>query len=88
MRFDRLDAALEGRGQYDGKAYFFREGKYVRYDWKNDREDLGYPLPLTSWRAGTGVSLRAYREASRLSSFVRQTSNLTVFVQSLSLRGH
>ena len=27
-----VDAALEGIGSYDGKAYFFRGDKYVCYD--------------------------------------------------------
>lgn len=49
MRFDRIDAALEGTGQYTNKAYFFRGTQYVRYDWEFDREDLGYPQPITQW---------------------------------------
>lgn len=49
MRFDKIDAALEGLGKYKGKAYFFSKDAYVRYDWDLDREDFGYPLPITAW---------------------------------------
>jgi hypothetical protein len=43
-----LDATLNGQGQYEGKAYFFRADQYVRYDWGADRVDLG-PRPTTAW---------------------------------------
>jgi hypothetical protein len=49
MHFNRIDAALEGVGQYKGKAYFFRGRRYVRYDWKLDREDFGYPKANALW---------------------------------------
>ena len=44
-----FDAALDGRGKYAGKAYFFKAGEYVRYDWKSDSGDAGFPQPLTAW---------------------------------------
>jgi GMP synthase-like glutamine amidotransferase len=44
----RIDAALEGQGQYVGKSYFFRQGVYVRYDWKTQSCDLG-PAPIGLW---------------------------------------
>ncbi len=32
--FDKgIDAAVEGREEYDKKAYFFKDDKYIRYDW-------------------------------------------------------
>ncbi|MGH6921159.1 MAG: hemopexin repeat-containing protein, partial [Geminicoccaceae bacterium] len=49
MRFDRLDAALEGRREYAGNAYLFRGGQYTRFVWKLDREDFGYPISLSGW---------------------------------------
>lgn len=50
MHFSKIDAALEGAGPYKGKAYFFSGNSYLRYDWKLDREDFGYPQPLASWK--------------------------------------
>ncbi|HEY9662467.1 MAG TPA: hemopexin repeat-containing protein, partial [Allocoleopsis sp.] len=44
-----IDAALNGQGQYAGKAYFFKGDQYVRYDWQQDKVDDGYPLPITAW---------------------------------------
>jgi len=31
-----FDAALEGRKQFSGKGYFFKNDYYVRYNWKHD----------------------------------------------------
>lgn len=44
-----IDAAINGTGQYSGKAYFFKNGSYVRYDWASDRLDEGYPQPISAW---------------------------------------
>jgi Hemopexin len=44
-----IDTAINGEGQYEGKAYFFRGDRYVRYDWTQDTVDQGYPQPLTAW---------------------------------------
>src|SRR5438309_1765370 len=30
----------------NGKAYFFRDDQYLRYDMFTDRVDSGYPLPI------------------------------------------
>jgi len=38
-----IDAAVEWD---NGKAYFFRGNRYVRYDIKADRVDPGYPKPI------------------------------------------
>jgi hypothetical protein len=46
---DRIDAALNGVGPFAGKVYFFRDGTYLRYDWKTDREDFGHPLGMSTW---------------------------------------
>jgi hypothetical protein len=40
-----LQAAMNGRGKYEGKLYFFKGNRYVRYDWDEERIDLG-PLPI------------------------------------------
>jgi hypothetical protein len=41
-----LDAALNGRGVFAGKAYFFKGDSYIRFDWKNDHADPGYPRKI------------------------------------------
>lgn len=41
----KLDAAVNWG---NGKAYFFRNGQYIRYDVKADRADPGYPKPIDS----------------------------------------
>jgi len=44
-----IDAALNAAGGYAGKAYFFKGGQYIRYDWTNDAPESGYPQPLSAW---------------------------------------
>lgn len=43
-----VDAALNGQSPYEGKAYFFKDDKYVRYDWTADTVDQK-PRPLSAW---------------------------------------
>src|SRR5436305_1108682 len=43
-----IQAALNGQGPYDGKAYFFKGTKYIRYDWANDQID-GATADLSAW---------------------------------------
>ena len=47
MKPGRMDAALDGRGAFAGKSYFFRGGWYARYDWAADRVDAGFPARST-----------------------------------------
>jgi hypothetical protein len=44
-----IDAAINGRLGYSGKAYFFRNARYVRYDWNTNQVDSGYPTSLALW---------------------------------------
>ncbi len=46
---DGIDAAVNW---YNGKAYFFKGGQYIRYDVKSDKADPGYPKPINNetWR--------------------------------------
>jgi Hemopexin len=38
------------------KTYFFKQGRYVRYDWGHDRADAGYPRPTSAgWPSGLAV---------------------------------
>jgi len=45
---DGVDAAVNWK---NGKAYFFKGDRYIRYDVKSDRADSGYPKPIDnqSW---------------------------------------
>lgn len=46
-----LDAACNGRGPFAGKAFFFKGDAYVRFDWKNDHADAGYPKKIADgWK--------------------------------------
>lgn len=44
------NAALDGQGPYDGKAYVFKDTSYVRYDWATDQIDVGFPAALSAWK--------------------------------------
>jgi hypothetical protein len=44
-----IDCALNGRLGFSGKAYFFRNDRYVRYDWNANAADPGYPASLSAW---------------------------------------
>lgn len=71
-----IDVALNGQGDYEGKAYFFKGDKYARYDWKTDRFDLTNQK-LSAWHLGDGFD-------SNISACVRGdegglTSNPTAF---------
>jgi Hemopexin len=50
-----IDAALAGAGRYKGKAYFFKDDKYARYDWKEDKIDL-VDQPVTRWKLEGGFA--------------------------------
>jgi Hemopexin len=44
-----IDAALLGTGTYEGKAWFFKGSKYIRYDLTTDKVEFG-PVPIAgSW---------------------------------------
>lgn len=51
-----VDAAVNGAGPYSGKAYFFKGGQYLRYDWATESVDPGYPLPLSAWNLPAAFS--------------------------------
>jgi GMP synthase-like glutamine amidotransferase len=44
-----VEAVVNGQGQYTGKAYFFRRGQYIRYDWDTEQVDPGFPASLTAY---------------------------------------
>lgn len=45
-----IDGAVNGKASYKGKAYFFKGNQYIRYDWKADAVDSGYPQNLSAWK--------------------------------------
>lgn len=48
---DRIDAAVQGKGDRAHKIYFFSGAEYWRYDTKQNRVDDGYPQKITAaWR--------------------------------------
>jgi GMP synthase-like glutamine amidotransferase len=47
-----LDAAMNGVGPYEGKAYFFKGSQYARYDWTTEEVDL--VAPLSAWNLPAG----------------------------------
>jgi len=44
-----IDAALNGLADFDGYAYLFKDGEYVKYSWEDDLPVQGYPRPLSVW---------------------------------------
>jgi hypothetical protein len=48
---DGIDAALPGSGKYAGNAYFFKESKYAKYSWKDDR-NYAADQPISAWNLG------------------------------------
>jgi len=46
---NNIDAAFNGYGANEGKAYFFKGSQYVRYDWAKNCADEGYPLSISEW---------------------------------------
>jgi hypothetical protein len=43
-----FDAMINGSGPFAGKCYIFKGDSYIRYDWKADRADIGYPAKITN----------------------------------------
>ncbi len=51
-----IDAAVNGRADFSGRAYFFKGADYVRYDWAVDGPAAGYPHRIRGdWRHGYAV---------------------------------
>ncbi len=44
--YEQIDAALPGDGLFRDKAFFFKENRYIRYDWEQDRVDPGFPQEI------------------------------------------
>lgn len=62
-----FDAAVNGLLGLSGKAYFFRNNRYVRYDWGMNQIDSGYPASVDLWHLpgvfATGVRAAVNGEA-------------------------
>ena len=53
--FDKgIDAALEGRFAYEKRAYFFKDDKYIAYDWVADKVAAGPKSILDEWGLPAG----------------------------------
>lgn len=50
-----IDAAINGRCQFEGFGYLFKGDKYVKYDWEQDRP-VGRPRSLKIWGLGESFS--------------------------------
>lgn len=54
-----IHAAVNGEGNYDLFAYFFREDRYIKYSWETDAFESGYPASLNKWnfpgKCATGI---------------------------------
>lgn len=51
-----IQAAINGNGPFEGKAYFFKDNKYARFNWTTDRPDSGYPQPIEgNWKHGVSI---------------------------------
>jgi hypothetical protein len=51
---DGIDAAVEGFGFDFGKAFFFKDDQYLRYDWETNSVDGG-PAPIAKWGLTMGA---------------------------------
>lgn len=62
--FKSIDAAIEWG---NGKAYFFKGEKYIRYDIAADKADPGYPLPINenTWYASLPPSFPDIDESKK-----------------------
>ena len=48
---EEIDDVLCGEGPFKGKAYFFKDNQYIRYDWQMDKTESGYPKSISGhWR--------------------------------------
>lgn len=45
-----IEAAVNGKKGFEGKAYMFHGQKYTRYDWEEDKPDNTYPKDLSLWK--------------------------------------
>ncbi|MFD0229651.1 hypothetical protein ACWGPD_09525 [Streptomyces hirsutus] len=71
-----FDTAINGQGPYAGKAFFFRDARYVPYDFATNSATAD-PISLTDWRLGppfeTGIdaALNGAGQYQNLAFFVR-----------------
>src|SRR6185437_7718898 len=43
-----IDAACNGHGEHEGKAFFFKGSQFLRYDWDGDKVDWA-PQAISWW---------------------------------------
>lgn len=83
MRAAGFDAGLDAAINWgNGKVYFFKGDKYLRYDMANDAVDDGYPLPIAGlWpgfaEAGFSAGVKAATQLSGTGRPAPLTSDLS-----------
>jgi hypothetical protein len=82
-----INAALGGAGKYMNKAFFFKGGTYVRYDWSTGQVE-GYPLNLNAWNLpltflpGIDAAVNGYGPfAGKAYSRIRRSSGTARFAE-------
>ena len=74
-----FDAIINGNGPFAGKCYFFKGDSYIRYDWKNDCVDSGYPKKIaenwiglpTGYTSGFNTALEGDKQFSTKGYFFK-----------------
>lgn len=61
---NNFDAALNGKGPFAGKCYFFKGDSYIRYDWNADKVDPGYPKKIADNWYNLPASFKASYDAA------------------------
>jgi hypothetical protein len=85
-----FDAAVNGLLGFSGKAYFFRNNLYIRYDWATNQIDPGYPASVNLWHLpgifATGVRAAVNGEGQFQNKTYGRFRNVRRFVEYVTAR--